>query len=151
ILKIPKIAIRLITLVAVTADDRFGPGVSLREDAAEELLLGCLPAGPPFVQQFLDLAPDCIPVKLRFARQGFVNGLHVVEAMRTGIEKAGLVFGRHLVPETQWPLNGDSGVAEVRIVENLRGLAVREATVEPHDLGDLVAPILLLADLAALI
>src|SRR5262249_38703086 len=44
-----------------------------------------------------------------------------------------------------------AGVAEVSVVEDLRRIAVAELTVEPHDLGDLVAPVLRLADLAALV
>src|SRR3972149_2979180 len=54
-------------------------------------------------------------------------------------QKASLAFGRHLVPETQWPLDGDARIAEVGVVEDLRGLAVALPAVEPHDLGDLTS------------
>src|SRR6266566_2169431 len=71
--------------------------------------------------------------------------------MRTGVEEAGFVFNGHLETQTQRPLDGDAGVAEVGVVEDLRGVTRRKAAVEPNDLGDLVAPILLLADLATLV
>src|SRR5262249_61708877 len=99
----------------------------------------------------LDVRPDGVPVALRFATKSLVDGLHIVEQVRAGIEEAGLVLDGHLVAQAQRSLDGDAGVAEVSVVENFRRIAVAELTVEPHDLGDLVAPVLRLADLAALI
>src|SRR5215211_7799044 len=103
-----------------------------------------------FAQLLLDARPDGVPVALRLAAEGLVDDLHVVEQVRAGVEESSLVLDGHLVAQPQRPLDGDAGVAKVGVVENLRRVAVAEPAVKLHDLGDLVAPVLLLADLAAL-
>ena len=76
------------------------------------------------MQQVLDAAPDRIPVTLRLAAERLVDGLHVVEQVRAGVEEARLVLDGHLVAQAQRPLDGDAGVAEVGVVEDLRRVAV---------------------------
>ena len=108
------------------------------------------------MQQLLDLGPDRVPIELRFAAECLVDGLHVVEQMRAGVEEARLVFDRHLVAQAQRPLDRDAGVAEVGVVEDLGASRRRRTAVEPDDLGDLVGSstvvaVRLLAELAALV
>jgi hypothetical protein len=45
-----------------------------------------------FFSSSLDAAPHRIPVALRLAAQRLVDGLHVVEQVRAGVEEAGLVL-----------------------------------------------------------
>ena len=84
-------------VVASAPGDRLGPGVLLREDAAEKLLLGRLPPGFARAQHIFDVAPHRIPVALRLPPQRLVDALHIVEQARARIEKAGLVFYGHLI------------------------------------------------------
>ena len=90
------------------------------------------------MEQVLDALAHGVPVALRFAAECLVDGLHVVEQVRAGVEEAGLVFDGHLVAQPQRALDGDAGVAEIGVVEDLRGCRLDETAVELHDFGDLV-------------
>ena len=126
--------------------------VFLSEYVAEKLVLRCLPLDRRFVEQIENAVQHDIPVALRFAAQFLVNGLHVVEQVRTGIEESGLVFDRHLVTQPQRPFDGHAGVAEIIIVEDLRGVGLDETAIKLHDIADLVGfTVVALADLPAFV
>src|SRR5436309_9460494 len=92
VLEVAQVGVGLPALFAAALGHRLGLGVLLREDAAEKLLLGRLPARLAFAQQLLDARPDSVPVALRLAADGLVDGLHVVEQVRAGVEEASLVL-----------------------------------------------------------
>ena len=104
----------------------------------EELLFRLLPARLVFMQEVGNALPCRIPIVLRLASQHLVYGLHVVEQIRAGIEKAGLVFYGHLVAQAQGLLHGHACVAEVIVVEELGALAVLKAAVLSHDFLNLL-------------